>query len=309
MLRNLQDDILRVKKEKDILILAHTYQSQDILEIADYSGDSFQLSLWAKELKHKTVLMCGVRFMADTVKILSPEKKVILPVSEATCPMAEQFTVDRVLKYKAQNPTHKIVAYINTTTELKSACDVCVTSSSAVKIVSRMDPGDILFIPDYNLGTYVRKALKENNVVDRNIILWRGMCPIHAAVTVKDCEYMKAKHPNAKFVMHPELTQEVLAYADFIGSTSAIIDYAMNSKDECIIGTEKSVADSLNINKPDGKFYILSKKLMCPNMRITTLSDVYNALIGEDGEEIVLDEELRLAAKIPIDAMIRLGSD
>ncbi len=307
MLRDLQDKILKIKKEKDIIILAHTYQSPDILEIADYKGDSFQLSLLAKELNNDTVLMCGVRFMADTVKILSPEKKVILPVSEATCPMAEQFTVDRVLKYREQNPTHKVVAYINTTTELKAVCDVCVTSSSAVKIVSAMEGEDILFIPDYNLGTYVKKALKENNVTDKNIILWKGMCPIHAAVTVKDCEYMKKKYPNAKMVMHPELTPEVLKYADFIGSTSAIIDYALNTDEECIIGTEKSVADYLNVVKPDGKFIILSKKLMCPNMRITTLTDVYNALTGEDGEEIILDEELRLAAKRPIDEMIRLG--
>lgn len=307
MLRDLQDKILKIKKEKDIIILAHTYQSPDILEIADYKGDSFQLSLLSKELNNDTVLMCGVRFMADTVKILSPEKKVILPVSEATCPMAEQFTVDRVLKYREQNPTHKVVAYINTTTELKAVCDVCVTSSSAVKIVSAMEGEDILFIPDYNLGTYVKKALKENNVTDKNIILWKGMCPIHSAVTVKDCEYMKKKYPNAKMVMHPELTPEVLKYADFIGSTSAIINYALNIDEECIIGTEKSVADYLNVIKPDGKFIILSKKLMCPNMRITTLTDVYNALTGEDGEEIILDEELRLAAKRPIDEMIRLG--
>ncbi|MDK2801892.1 MAG: quinolinate synthase NadA [Oscillospiraceae bacterium] len=303
MIREIQDKILKLKKEKNIFILAHTYQSSDILEIADEIGDSFQLSLKATEIPHKTVLMCGVRFMADTVKILSPEKKVILPVSEATCPMAEQFTADRVLKYKKQNPTHKIVSYINTTTELKSVSDVCVTSSIAVKVVNAMEGEDILFIPDYNLGTYVKKFVK-----DKNIILWKGMCPIHASVTVADCEIMKKKYPNAKMIMHPELTPEVLEYADFIGSTSAIIKYCMETDEECLIGTEKNVADYLKMSKPEGRFRILSKKLMCPNMQITSISDILDALTGEGGEEIVLDEELRLAAKKPLDEMIRLGN-
>lgn len=303
MFRELQQKILEIKKEKNIAILAHTYQSPDIIEIADHSGDSFKLSVIAQSLNTDNIILCGVRFMADTIKILSPEKNVILPIAEATCPMAEQFSPDRVVQYKKQNPDHVVVAYINTTTELKAVCDVCVTSSSAVKIVSNIKADDILFIPDYNLGSFVKKALP-----NKNIILWRGMCPIHAAVSVADCEYMIKKYPNAKMVMHPELRPEVLEFADFIGSTSAIIDYAMDSPDDCIIGTEKGVTDYLSLVKPKGKVFTLSKKLLCPNMRVTTLRDVYNALTGQDGHTISLDEQLRLAAKRPIDEMIRLSN-
>ena len=171
-----------------------------------------------------------------------------------------------------------------------------------MKIVSAIEEKDILFVPDKNLGAYIQKLLPE-----KNIVLWDGCCPIHNAVTVEDCIEAKKLHPNAKVLMHPELPPEVLEYGDVIGSTSAIIDYALKSKDECIIGTEKAIADFLNIVKPTGKFYQLSKKLMCPDMRITTISDVYNALNGKGGEEITMSEELRLAAKKPIEEMIKLG--
>ncbi len=302
MIRELQDKILQLKKEKNIAILAHSYQSTDILEIADIKGDSYQLSVLAKNLDCDTIVMCGVRFMAETIKMLSPEKKVILPVSIATCPMAEQISPERVIAFKKQNPSYKVVAYINTTSELKAVCDVCVTSSSALKIVDSLPEKDILFIPDKNLGGYIKKQLPH-----KNILLWEGFCPIHNAVTVRNCIDAKKAHPNAKFLMHPELPEEILAYADMIGSTSAIINYALEHDEECVIGTEKSIADYLSLIKPDGKFYQLSKKLMCPNMRITTLSDVYRALTGDGGEEIILDEQLRLDAKKPIDEMIRLG--
>ncbi|WMJ23236.1 quinolinate synthase NadA [Paludicola sp. MB14-C6] len=302
MIRDIQDSILRLKKEKDIAILAHSYQSPDILEIADYKGDSYQLSVIAQTLSCSTVVMCGVRFMAETLKMLSPEKKVILPVATATCPMAEQISPERVLAFKKDNPEYKVVAYINTTAELKAVCDVCVTSSSALKIVSNMKEKNILFIPDKNLGTYIKEQLPE-----KNIIVWDGCCPIHNAVTVSDCIKAKKLHPNATILMHPELPKEVLAYGDVIGSTSAIINYALAHDDECIIGTEKSIADYLSLVKPEGKFYQLSKKLMCHDMRITTIMDVYKAMLGTGGEEIILEDQLRLAAKNPIEAMIQLG--
>ncbi len=302
MLRELQDKILKLKKEKNIAILAHSYQSTDILEIADFRGDSYQLSVIAKELDCETVIMCGVKFMAETLKMLSPEKKVILPIAQATCPMAEQISPERVVQFKKENPTFKVVAYINTTAELKAVCDVCVTSSSALKIVSALDTKDILFIPDKNLGAYISSQLPQ-----KNIVLWDGYCPIHDAVTVKDCIEAKQLHPNAKVLMHPELPPEVLAYGDVIGSTTAIINYALDTDDECIIGTEKSIADFLKLQKPDGKFYLLSKKLMCPDMRMTTLSDVYAAMISDSGHEVILSDELLAAARKPIDEMIRLG--
>lgn len=302
MLTELQKKILELKKQNNCAVLAHSYQSPEILEVADYRGDSFQLSVKAKELECDTVVMAGVRFMAETLKILSPEKKVILPVAEATCPMAEQISPERVAQFKRENPDYAVVAYINTTAELKAVCDVCVTSSSALKIVKNLEAKNILFVPDKNLGNYIKEAVPE-----KNIVLWDGSCPVHNAVTAEDCIAAKKAHPNAKILMHPELPKKVLAYGDVIGSTSAIIEYALNTDEECIIGTEKAIADFLNLIKPEGRFYQLSKKLICPDMRITTLMDIYRAVNQTGGVEIELEESLRLAAKKPIDAMIALG--
>ncbi len=302
MLRDLQDEIIKLKQEKQAVILAHSYQSADILEIADYIGDSYQLSVVAKDLQQSTVIMCGVRFMAETVKMLSPEKTVILPVKQATCPMAEQISPEQVISFKQAHPKFKVVAYINTTTALKAVCDVCVTSSSALKIVKAIPEQNILFIPDKNLGTYVQKMIPE-----KHIIVWDGYCPVHNAITVEDCKAAKQLYPDAKILMHPELPAEVLAYADVIGSTAAIIDYAMNSNEPCIIGTEKSIADYLNLVRPETRFYQLSKKLICPDMRITTLSDVYHALTGKGGERIELEKNIMQNARKTIDEMIRLG--
>lgn len=302
MINNIQNRILQLKAEKDIAIFAHSYQAPEIQEIADITGDSFALSVKAREVPQKTIVMCGVRFMADTIKILSPEKTVILPVPEATCPMAEQISPKRVEDFKKENPNFKIIAYINTTTELKAVCDVCVTSSSALNIVKNIEDEDILFIPDYNLGSYIKQQCPE-----KNIMLWNGCCPTHASVTIKDCELSKEKHPNAKFLMHPELPPQILKYADFIGSTSAILDYARKYDGECVVGTEKSILDLLAIEFPERKFHLLSKRLICPNMRICNIADVLHAVEGCGGEHIEIEENLRLAAKHPIDEMIRLS--
>ncbi len=302
MKKELQQKIQQLKKEKDIAILAHSYQSVDILEIADQTGDSFKLSVVAADMPQSTVVLCGVRFMADTVKILSPEKRVLLPMAEATCPMAEQISPARVLAYKKEHPDHKVVAYVNTTTELKAVADVCVTSSSALKIVSGLAEKNILFIPDKNLGSYIQKQLPE-----KNIILWDGYCPVHNAVTVEECQAAVTTHPEAKVLMHPELPAEVLKFADVIGSTADIIRFGLESDEDCIVGTENAVRSYLSEIRPDKRFYPLSKRLICPDMRMTTLVDVYHTMLGESGLEIELDEELRLKAKHSIDEMIRLG--
>ncbi|WP_366471897.1 quinolinate synthase NadA [Clostridium facile] len=302
MMREIQDKILQLKKEKNIAILAHSYQATEIQEIADITGDSFALSVKAQDLPQQTVIMCGVRFMADTIKILSPEKTVLLPVAEATCPMAEQISPERVVAFKQQYPDYKVVAYINTTTELKAVCDVCVTSSSALNIVRNLKEKNILFIPDQNLGSYIKEKCP-----DKNIILWDGCCPVHHAITVEECEAAKAKYPNAKVLMHPELPAKILAYADVVGSTAAILQAAANTTEDCIIGTEKTIADVLSLQFPDRKFVPLSKRLICDNMRLTNLMDVYHAINGTGGEEIQLEETLRLAAKRAIDNMIALS--
>lgn len=302
-IKEIQQEILKLKKEKDICILAHSYQSKEIIEVADFTGDSYQLSVMATEAPQKTVIMCGVRFMAETVKILSPDKKVILANPIAGCPMAEQMDVDLISAVKASNPDYTVVAYINTTATLKTICDVCVTSSSAVKIVNNIPNKNILFIPDCNLGDYVAKQIP-----DKNIKLLQGGCPIHARVTVKDVEKAKALHPDAELLVHPECVPAVVAKADYVGSTVGIMKYAMNSpKKEFIIGTEISIADHLAYECPDKFFYTLSKDLICPNMKSTTLVDVLHAVTGNGGAIINLDDETITKAKACIDKMIELG--
>ena len=303
MIRKLQDEILKLKKEKGVCILAHSYQAAEIVEIADFTGDSFQLSLAAQNAKEDTVIMCGVHFMAETVKILSPQKKVILAHPEAGCPMAEQVEPVFVEHFLKENPGYTVVAYINTTAALKTICDVCVTSSTAVKIVQNTPNENILFLPDCNLGDYVSK-----NVTGKNIKLWQGGCPIHAVVNVSDVAKARALHPNALLLVHPECTPSVLEKADFVGSTSAIMDFAKNSdQNEFIIGTEISIAEHLQYACPEKSFHILSKKLLCPNMKITSLMDVYKSLKGDGGLVIDLDDETIRKARFCIDEMIRLG--
>ena len=247
-IRELQDAILSLKKEKDVCILAHSYQASEIAEIADFTGDSYQLSVKAKDTPQKNILMCGVRFMAETVKILSPEKHVYLSNPIAGCPMAEQMDVDLIEAVKAKYPDHTVVAYINTTADLKCICDVCVTSSSAVKIVKQL--------------------------------------------------------PNSKILCQPNICDR----ADYIGSTSGIIAYAKQSDaTSFIIGTEISIAETLQYACPDKQFYPLTKKLVCQNMKATTLMDVYHFLQGTAGEEICMEAEKIQAARQCIDQMIALG--
>jgi len=301
--RQLQDEIMKMKKEKDICILAHAYQNHDILEVADYIGDSYGLSEKAALAPQQTILMCGVRFMAETVKILSPDKKVLLSHPDADCPMARQFDVEEIKKLKEQYPGYAVVAYINTTTALKTVCDVCVTSASAVKIVRNMKEKDILFIPDCNLGAWVARQVPE-----KNIQLVQGGCPIHAGITKADAIAVKNSHPNARLLVHPECINDISDMADYIGSTTGIMDYVKNSShDEFIIGTENSITAHLQFEYPDKNFYPLSKKLICHDMKLTTLADVYQCVKGNSGEEIILSEEMRLAAKKSIDAMLQLG--
>ena len=295
--------INKEKAERGIAILAHTYQTPDIIDIADITGDSYLLAEQAREVEADTVLLCGVRFMAETVKILSPQKKVILSHSKATCPMALQIEPERVAEFKRNNPNVVVCAYVNTTAELKAVSDVCVTSSSAVRIIEKLPHKDILFIPDQNLGAYVQSQLPE-----KNIILWDGCCPIHHAITARDAREAKEKYPNAALALHPECRPEVLALADFIGSTSAIIEFAKSHDGDVIIGTERGVADYLRLTESRKNFYQLREdKLLCENMKMTTLQDVYNSLIGTGGAEIIMDEELRLAALRPLDNMLKYG--
>ena len=298
----LQDEIIRMKKEQDVCILAHAYQSHDIWEVADYIGDSYGLAKEAMNAPQKIVIMCGVRFMAETVKLLSPDKRVMLP-KPAGCPMAEQFTVEDVEGLKRENPGYSVVAYINTTAALKTVCDVCVTSASAVNIVKNMNTDKIIFIPDIHLGSWVKAQFP-----NKDIKLFNGGCPAHGLVTGKEALSAKKEHPDALLLVHPECSSEVTSLADYVGSTTGIMSYVENSDaGEFIIGTENSIVSHLQLAHPNKRFYELSKRLICEDMKLTTLGDVYGCLKGMSGEEIILDEETMKNARHCIDEMLRLG--
>lgn len=300
MIKDIQQEILRLKKEQDVCILAHSYQAREILEIADFTGDSFELSKKAATAPQKTMLMCGVRFMAETVKILSPEKTVWLSHPDAGCPMAEQMSKEEIAAFKAAHPEYTVVAYVNTTAALKSVCDVCVTSSSAVELVKSIPNQHILFIPDCNLGSFVASQLP-----DKKIKLMQGGCPVHAQVTAEEVTAAKAAHPDALLLVHPECVPAVSGQADFVGSTSAIMNYAKQSEHrDFIIGTDMSIVEHLQYECPDKRFFPLSKKILCANMRLTTLMDVWHCLNGTGGDEIVLDADTMAAARRCIDRMI-----
>lgn len=300
--KDLQNEIIKLKEENDVCILAHAYQTHDILEVADFIGDSFGLSRQAQNAPQKNLLVCGVRFMAETAKILSPQKKVILSHAQAGCPMAEQLSVEELRKLKKQNPDCATVAYINTTAALKAECDVCVTSASAVELVRKLPQKNILFIPDCNLGAWVKSQIPE-----KNFIFVKGGCPIHMRITAGDVAKAKLLHPDAPLLVHPECLKEVSQQADYTGSTTGIMAYVKNSDaDEFIIGTDNSIVQHLQFEHPEKKFYPLSKACICEDMRLTTLVDVYNCVKG-GGEEIILEENRRSAAQKCIDEMLKLS--
>ena len=299
---SIKEEILKLKEENDICILAHCYQNPKILEVADFVGDSFALAVEAEKVQNKNVIMCGVRFMAETVKILSPDKTVYLSNKNAGCPMAEMMDKALITEVKKQFPDYTVVAYINTTSDLKTVCDVCVTSSSAQKIVSKLDTDKILFIPDCNLGDYISKQIP-----DKEFKLLNGGCPTHARIEPEDVLKAKEAHSNALFLVHPECKPAVVELADYVGSTTGIMNFAKESDhDEFIIGTENNIAVHLSNECPEKKFYTVTDTFVCPNMRYTTLENVLECCKGE-GEQIELDEETRVGAKRCIDRMIELG--
>ncbi len=302
--QQLLQQIKAAKAENDTVILAHTYQPPEIVDAADITGDSFKLSAAVADLPNRRVVMCGVDFMAETVKILSPQKQVILASPEATCPMATQIDPLRVRAFKQANPHAAVCCYINTTAALKAESDICVTSSSAVKIVSALPEKDILFIPDQNLGRFVAQ-----NCPDKNIILWDGYCPVHHQLTPEDIITLRKAHPNTPVAIHPECKPEVVALCDMAGSTADIIRFAKAQPGNVIIATERGVSEYLNLHEQGEKRYIQVNPtlLTCPDMKTTSLAHLLAAVKGEGGKEMVLDEPLRLAAKQAIDKMLAYG--
>ena len=250
--------INKLKKEKNAIILAHSYQNVEIDEVADFVGDSLYLSQKAKDTSAEIIVFAGVYFMAQTAKIISPEKKVLLPNLDDGCIMADMINLEQIRLFKEKNPNLPVVCYINSTAEVKSECDICCTSSNAVEIVKSLNAPKVLFVPDKNLGKYVESKLEGVEVITYN-----GCCPVHDDVTVKNIEDARKQHPNAKVLIHPECSPIVSSLGDYIGSTSGIFDYVKNSDDNSfIIVTEKGVVDRLRRDYPEKEFFLISEKML-----------------------------------------------
>ena len=295
-------EIIKMKKERDAVIVAHSYQIGEVQEIADLVGDSFALARYCATSPASTIVFCGVHFMAESAKILSPEKTVLLPEIHAGCPMADMVTGESLRKRKAELPGVKVVCYINSTAEVKAECDVCCTSSNAVDVIRSIPEKDILFVPDQNLGTFVAAQVPE-----KNIILWNGYCITHHRIKKDEVLKIKAIHPDAILLVHPECKPEIVVLADFAGSTKQIIDYAKSSTAvKFIIGTEMGVMHQLQKDNPDKTFYLMSPGLVCPNMKKTSVKSVYEALKNNQ-YQIEVEEEIRLKAKVCLDRMLQVA--
>lgn len=295
------EEINRLKKEKNAIILAHFYQNPEIQDIADFVGDSLELSRIANTTDADTIVFCGVHFMAETAKLLSPEKKVLLPKANSLCRMATMVKYEDLLAYKNANPDTVIVTYVNTRANIKALSDVIVTSSNAEKIIKHYKDKKIMYVPDKNLGTYLKDKL------GYDIEVWPGYCYIHQLLTVKDVQNLRSEHPKAKLLIHPEAPLDVLKMADFVGSTKQILNYAtLDESEEFIIGTDKGIIHALQKANPNKKFYLLSKGLSCIDMKRIKLEDLYLSL-KDEVTEIEVDENIRKKAIIALDKMMELS--
>lgn len=298
----IMDRINQLKKEKNAVILAHYYVPDEVQQIADYIGDSFYLSKIAKTVECDTIVFCGVSFMGESAKILNPDKMVLMPDVTADCPMAHMATEEKIKAVREQYDDVAVVCYINSTGELKKHSDVCVTSANAMKIVKALPNKNIYFIPDENLGRYVASEVPEKHFIFND-----GYCPVHAAVTVDDVKRTKENYPNAEFLVHPECPMNILEEADYIGSTSGIINYATASeKKEFIIGTEIGVMYELQVKNPEKKFYPLVNEQVCPDMKKVTLEKVLECMEQESGQ-VEVSQTLRELANKPLNRMLDLA--
>ena len=296
------EKIRQLKQEKNAVILAHYYVPDEVQEIADYIGDSFYLSKVAKNTDADIIVFCGVSFMGESAALLNPDKKVLMPDRKADCAMAHMVNLEKLTKLREEYEDLAVVCYINSTAEIKTYSDVCVTSANAIKVVKNLPNKNIFFIPDGNLGRYVKEQLPE-----KNVILNDGYCPIHAAMTRVEVMEEKEKHPKAKFLVHPECSKELLDEADYIGSTSGIINFvAQDDNEEYIIGTEIGVFYELKKQNPNKQFYTLQKPPICADMKFVTLEKVLDVLENETNE-VTVSKELREKALLPLEKMLELA--
>lgn len=301
-IKKLIEQISELKQEKQAIILAHCYQNLEIDEVADYVGDSLQLSRLAAQTDAKIIVFAGVYFMAETAKILSPNKKVLLPKIESGCKMADMIDLQQIREFKSMYPDLPVVCYVNSSAEVKAEADICCTSANAVRVVKSLNVPKVLFAPDKYLGSYVASQLQ--NV---EVITYPGYCPTHLAILVEDVEKMKAQYPDAKVLVHPECHKAVVELADYVGSTTGIMKYAKDSEArEFIIVTEKGVADRLSRDYKDKNFYLVCKKAVCPNMKMNTLEDILHVLETEQNE-IFVDEKIAAKARQSIERMVAIN--
>lgn len=297
------EKIQKLKKEKNAIVLAHCYQNVEIDEVADFVGDSLYLSQQAAKTDADIIVFAGVYFMAETAKILSPDKKVLLPRLEAGCQMADMINLQQIREFKSKHPNIPVVCYVNSTAEVKSESDICCTSANAVKVVKSMNVPRVLFVPDTYLGTYVGEQLK-----DVEVITYPGYCPTHLRIRPEDILERKKQYPDAEVLVHPECHKEVVKLADFVGSTTGIMKMVKESNAKTfIIVTELGVVERLERDFPDKKFVLVSPKAVCANMKWIHLEDILNSLEAEQ-HEIDVDPELAKRAYAPIEKMVGINS-
>jgi quinolinate synthase len=297
----LQEDILQLKKDKNAVILGHNYQRKEVQDISDFLGDSYGLSVQATKVEADMIVFCGVDFMAESAKILNPQKTVLLPNLKSMCPMAAMVDVDGLRGFKAENPGAPVVSYVNTSAAVKGETDICCTSANAVKIVRSLKDEKIIFVPDSNLGLYVQRYVK-----DKEILLWPGYCPTHVDIRVDDLRELKSAHPDAEVLVHPECTPDVIDFADFAYSTEGIIRHVVSSPlREFIIGTEANMNHRLRKEAP-GKMFYAVEAAICPNMRAITLENVRDSLLKSQ-HKVELSDEVIAKARAPLERMLEAG--
>ncbi len=295
---DLIEEILRLKEKKNAIILAHNYQQGEVQDIADFVGDSLGLSREVERLSCKIVVFCGVRFMAETAKILSPDKMVLLPRKEAGCPMADMITKEQLKEIKTKYPGAKVVSYVNTTAEVKAGSDVCCTSSNAIRIVQNIDAKGIIFVPDRNLASYV------SGFTEKEIIPYNGYCYVHDRICAEYIKRAKETHPDAVVIVHPECRPEVIELADEVASTGGMVDFAKKSKaKKFVIGTEVGLIHRLKKENPKKRFFTAGPSLMCQNMKLTGLEDVYLSL-KEEKYKIEIEQDIQREAKKALNRML-----
>jgi len=290
----LRERIAQLKREQDAVILAHNYQLPEVQDVADYVGDSLGLSIEAASTSAKIIVFCGVHFMAETAKILSPNKTVLLPEPSAGCPMADMITADQLRALKAQHPDAVAVCYVNTSADVKAECDICCTSANAVDVVSRLVPPDkpVIFVPDKYLADYVSRKTQ------RSLICWPGFCPTHAQIAPEHIILQRERHPAAQVIVHPECPPEIIRLADLVTSTEGMCRYVGESEDrEFIIGTEVGIIHRLQKENPHKVFYALSPPPLCPSMKLTTLEKVHQALRDRIYEVTIPEEVMNKARR------------